>query len=228
MVGKVLTFNGITRCEKGTYALVGGEELSGAERDQLLALCRQRLDAFHVRPDQRLGERPGWVCRDPELNSWGWLCPKRSAHQPLSELSLNHLVQLVSQGWNALGNNLPDGVFFQAEVGMHQNIAEASNAPPGQLGVPLTDRWRDLFGRFTQHLQVAEYGVNHHLVRKTVLLGKPLAVSEDLRAAPLHVQEEERPIAATSPFRQEEWPPARSAAAVQGEDRDASPGPPGR
>ena len=30
MVGKVLTGNGITRCEKGSYALVGGEELSDA------------------------------------------------------------------------------------------------------------------------------------------------------------------------------------------------------
>jgi len=45
-VGKVLTGNGITRCEKGSYALVGGEELSDGERDQLLELCRQRLDAF--------------------------------------------------------------------------------------------------------------------------------------------------------------------------------------
>jgi ATP adenylyltransferase len=56
MVGKVLTGNGITRCEKGTYtyALVGGvaegfcaaAELSDAERDQLLQLCRQRLNAL--------------------------------------------------------------------------------------------------------------------------------------------------------------------------------------
>jgi len=46
MVGKVLTGNGITRYERGTYDLVGGEELSDAERDQLLQLCRQRLDAF--------------------------------------------------------------------------------------------------------------------------------------------------------------------------------------
>jgi len=30
----------------GTYAMVGGDELSDAERDQLLELCRQRLDAF--------------------------------------------------------------------------------------------------------------------------------------------------------------------------------------
>ena len=35
------TFNGITRCEKGTVALVGGEELSDAELDQLLALNRK-------------------------------------------------------------------------------------------------------------------------------------------------------------------------------------------
>jgi len=46
MVGKVLTDNGITHCERGTYALVGGEELSDAEREELLDLCRQRLDAF--------------------------------------------------------------------------------------------------------------------------------------------------------------------------------------
>jgi hypothetical protein len=46
MVGKVLTGNGITHCEKGSYALVGGEELSDAEREELLQLCRQRLDAF--------------------------------------------------------------------------------------------------------------------------------------------------------------------------------------
>ena len=30
MVGKVLTGNGITRYERGTYDLVGGEELSDA------------------------------------------------------------------------------------------------------------------------------------------------------------------------------------------------------
>ena len=48
MVGKVLTGNGITRYERGTYDLVGGEELSDAERDQLLELCRQRLNAFRM------------------------------------------------------------------------------------------------------------------------------------------------------------------------------------
>jgi ATP adenylyltransferase len=51
------TFNGITRCERGTYALVGGEELSDAERDQLLALCRQRLDAFRGLRAQNVTDR---------------------------------------------------------------------------------------------------------------------------------------------------------------------------
>ena len=54
MVGKVLTGNGITRYDQGAHGLVGGVaegfcaavELSDAERDQLLELCRQRLDAF--------------------------------------------------------------------------------------------------------------------------------------------------------------------------------------
>jgi diadenosine tetraphosphate (Ap4A) HIT family hydrolase len=40
------TFNGINRYDQGAYDLVGGEELRDAERDQLLQLCRQRLDAF--------------------------------------------------------------------------------------------------------------------------------------------------------------------------------------
>ena len=51
MVDKVLTGNGITRYERGTYDLVGGVaegfcvavELSDAEREELLQLCRQRV-----------------------------------------------------------------------------------------------------------------------------------------------------------------------------------------
>lgn len=40
----MLSSNGITRCERGTYSLIGDEQLSDAERNDLLALCRQRLD----------------------------------------------------------------------------------------------------------------------------------------------------------------------------------------
>ena len=55
MVGKVLTGNGITRYERGTYDLVGGEELSDAEREELLKLCRQRLDAFRMQRGEEVG-----------------------------------------------------------------------------------------------------------------------------------------------------------------------------
>jgi hypothetical protein len=63
MVGKVLTGNGITRYERGAYDLVGGVaegfcaavELSEAERDQLLQLCRQRLDAFRMQRGEEVG-----------------------------------------------------------------------------------------------------------------------------------------------------------------------------
>ena len=40
------TFNGITAYGDGHDSLIGGDELSDAERVQLLELCRQRLDAF--------------------------------------------------------------------------------------------------------------------------------------------------------------------------------------
>jgi ATP adenylyltransferase len=46
MVGKVLTGNGITACGNGAYSLIGGDDLSDGERDELLEVCRQRLDAF--------------------------------------------------------------------------------------------------------------------------------------------------------------------------------------
>jgi len=71
MVGKVLTGNGITAYGNGAYSLIGGDELSDAERDALQLLCRQRLDAFREQlgedvcaplaephPDQRLSEIP--------------------------------------------------------------------------------------------------------------------------------------------------------------------------
>ena len=48
MVGKVLTGNGITAYANGAYSLIGAEDLSDAERDELQQLCRQRLDAFRA------------------------------------------------------------------------------------------------------------------------------------------------------------------------------------
>ncbi len=41
------TFNGITAYGDGHDSRIGGDELSDGERDALLELCPQRLDAFH-------------------------------------------------------------------------------------------------------------------------------------------------------------------------------------
>lgn len=46
MVGRVLTSNGITSCKSGFYSLIGGDELSDEERNELYAICRERLDRF--------------------------------------------------------------------------------------------------------------------------------------------------------------------------------------
>ena len=46
MVGKVLLGNGITAYGNGAYSLIGGDELSDAERDALQQPCRQPLDGF--------------------------------------------------------------------------------------------------------------------------------------------------------------------------------------
>jgi diadenosine tetraphosphate (Ap4A) HIT family hydrolase len=48
MVGKVLTGNGITTYANGAYRLIGADELSDLERDELQQLCRQRLDSFRA------------------------------------------------------------------------------------------------------------------------------------------------------------------------------------
>jgi hypothetical protein len=52
------TFNGITAHGDGHDSLIGGDALSVGERDGLLDLCRQRLDAFREQPDQWLSELP--------------------------------------------------------------------------------------------------------------------------------------------------------------------------
>ena len=62
MVGNVATGNGITRYDQGVYGLVGGVaegcaavELRDAERDELLQLCCQRLDAFRMQRGEEMG-----------------------------------------------------------------------------------------------------------------------------------------------------------------------------
>jgi hypothetical protein len=63
----VLTFNGITAYGAGHDSLIGGDKLSDGERDALLELCRQRLDAFREQPNQRLGQLQGSPMRPGPL-----------------------------------------------------------------------------------------------------------------------------------------------------------------
>ena len=49
MVGRVLTSNGITSHAGGVYSLIGADDLSERERNALLQLCREKLDAFRAK-----------------------------------------------------------------------------------------------------------------------------------------------------------------------------------
>ena len=84
MVGKVLTGNGITRYERGTYDLVGGEELSDAEREELLQLCRQRLDAFRMQRGEEVG---CLLTQKPAASGTGAATAPRSAARSTSGCS---------------------------------------------------------------------------------------------------------------------------------------------
>ncbi|MEB3321822.1 MAG: hypothetical protein VKI81_03265, partial [Synechococcaceae cyanobacterium] len=84
MVGKVLTGNGITRYGNGAYSLIGGDELSDSERDELLQLCRQRLDGFRA---QRGEEVTCWLVEKPAASATQ---PPPHTDQRLGEVSGAH------------------------------------------------------------------------------------------------------------------------------------------
>jgi ATP adenylyltransferase len=93
MVGKVLTGNGITRYDQGAYDLVGGVaegfcaevELSDAEREELLQLCRQRLDAFRMQRGEEVG---CLLTQKPAATGTGAATATRSAARSKSGCSL--------------------------------------------------------------------------------------------------------------------------------------------
>ena len=78
MVDKVLTGNGITAYGNGAYGLIGGDELSDAERDALQQLCRQHLDAFRA---QRGEEVACWFVEKPAASATVRETAPRSAAQ---------------------------------------------------------------------------------------------------------------------------------------------------
>ena len=61
------TFNGITRNGNGAYSLIGGDELSDSERDELLQLCRHRtpISSSIKVPGSPMRQGPLRVLRGP-------------------------------------------------------------------------------------------------------------------------------------------------------------------
>ncbi len=70
--------------DQGAYGLVGGEELSDAERDQLLQLCRQRLDAFRMQRGEEMG---CLLTQKPAASGTGAATARRSAARSKSGCS---------------------------------------------------------------------------------------------------------------------------------------------
>jgi hypothetical protein len=84
--------------DQGAYGLVGGEELIDAERDQLLQLCRQLLDAFR---EQR-GEEVGCLLtQKPAASGTGAATAPRSAARSKSGHGADGLA-LHQPEWNAV------------------------------------------------------------------------------------------------------------------------------
>ena len=121
------TFNGISRYERCTYDLVGGVaegfcaavELSDAERDQLLELCRQRLDAFR---EQR-GEEVGYLhTQKPAASGTGAATAPRSAARSKTE---------CSPAPGAAANAAAQAVVQQTP---HQRALEVDHIVPKNMG----------------------------------------------------------------------------------------------
>lgn len=111
MVSRVLTGNGITHYEKGRYSLVGAEELSDSERDELLQLCRRRLDAFREqRGDDVFAHRSRH--RTPVSGSVKYRvltrakgrCECCGAHEHQRALEVDHIVPKNQGGRDDLSN----------------------------------------------------------------------------------------------------------------------------
>ena len=98
------------RLENGAYSLIGGDELSDGERDALLELCRQRLDAFREqRGEEVFAHRSRH--RTPISGSVKYRgltrargrCECCGAHEHL-DLGANHIIPKNQGGSDAITN----------------------------------------------------------------------------------------------------------------------------
>ena len=105
------TFNGITAYGNGAYSLIGGDELSNAERDALQQLCRQRLDAFREqRGEEVFAHRSRH--RSPISGSLKYRvltrargrCECCGAQEHQRALEVDHIIPINQGGSVAIGN----------------------------------------------------------------------------------------------------------------------------
>jgi hypothetical protein len=140
MVGKVLTGNGITAYGitaygNGAYSLIGGEELSDAERDALQQLCRQRLDAFREQRSEEVfahRSRP----RSPISGSVKYRvltrprgrCECCGAHEHQRALEVDHIIP-KNQGGSDASSNL-QALCFRCNAGKRDGCLPTQEGAP--------------------------------------------------------------------------------------------------
>ena len=118
-MGKVLTGKGITRYDQGAYGLVGGVaeglcaavKLRDAERDELLQLCRQRLDAFRMqRGEEVFAHRSrhrtpiSGSVKDRVHRCAQGRCECSGTHEHQRALEVDHIVPTNQRGSDAITN----------------------------------------------------------------------------------------------------------------------------
>ncbi len=145
MVGKVLTGNGITRYDQGAYDPVGGEELIDTEREELLQLCRQRLDAFRMqRGEEVFAHRSRH--RTPISGSIKYRvftrargrCECCGAHEHQRALEVDHIVPRNQGGSDDLSNL--QALCFRCNAGKRKEargglcVLRAGGQGPGAAG----------------------------------------------------------------------------------------------
>ena len=95
----------------GAYSLIGGDELSDTERDELQQLCRQRLDAFRAQRGEEVFAHRS-CDRSPISGSVNYRvltrargrCEYCGAHEHQRALGVDHIIPRNQGGSDAISN----------------------------------------------------------------------------------------------------------------------------
>jgi len=135
MVGRVLPGHGITAYGDGQYRLIDGEELSDGERDALLELCRQRLDAFREqRSEEVFAHRSRH--RSPISGSVNYMvltrargrCECCGVHEHQRALEVAPMIPRNQGGSDAISNL--QALCFRCNAGKRDFVCQGKRAAP--------------------------------------------------------------------------------------------------